>query len=195
MRYFPARLVRTLVIPLPADPTRPAGNCFAGPSLLRPSRSTMIAGIVLAAGRSRRMGEPKAFLRLDGRSFLERAVRALREGGCEDVVVVAGPREDDVSRQVAETALALGARVAVNPAAGSEQVAGLRVGLRSMRAEAEAAVVLPVDVPGVAAENVAALVDELRRTGGEIVVPTHGGRHGHPVLFARAAWGELLEGD
>ena len=155
----------------------------------------MIAGIVLAAGRSRRMGEPKAFLRLDGRSFLERAVRALREGGCEDVVVVAGPREDDVSRQVAETALALGARVAVNPAAGSEQVDSLRVGLRSMRAEAEAAVVLPVDVPGVAAESVAALVDERRRTRGESAIPTHDGRHGHPVRFARAAWGELLEGD
>jgi nicotine blue oxidoreductase len=155
----------------------------------------MIAGIVLAAGRSRRMGEPKAFLRLDGRSFLERAVRALREGGCEDVVVVAGPREDDVQRQVAETALALGARVAVNGAAGSEQVDSLRIGLRAMREEAVAAIVSPVDVPGVVAESVLLLAGEFRRTGGEIVVPTHGGRHGHPVLFARAAWGELLEGD
>jgi len=155
----------------------------------------MIAGIVLAAGRSRRMGEPKAFLRLDGRSFLERAVRALREGGCEDVVVVAGPREDDVQRQVAETALALGARVAVNGAAGSEQVDSLRIGLRAMREEAEAAVVSPVDVPGVGAESVAVLIGEHRRTGGEIVIPTHGGRHGHPVLFARAAWAELLEAD
>ncbi len=138
----------------------------------------MIAGIVLAAGRSRRMGEPKAFLRLDGRSFLERAVRALREGGCEDVVVVAGPREDDVSRQVAETALALGARVAVNGAVGSEQVESLRIGLRAMREEAEAAVVSPVDVPGVAAECVAALLDEHRRTGGEIVVPASEGGTG-----------------
>jgi nicotine blue oxidoreductase len=155
----------------------------------------MIAGIVLAAGRSRRMGEPKAFLRIDGRSFLDRAVRALREGGCEDVVVVAGPREDDVQRQVAETALALGARVAVNGAAGSEQVESLRIGLRAMREEAVAAVVSPVDVPGVVAEGVSLLAGEFRRTGGEIVVPAHGGRHGHPVLFARAAWGELLEGD
>ncbi|MBD0320868.1 MAG: NTP transferase domain-containing protein, partial [Gemmatimonadetes bacterium] len=50
----------------------------------------MIAGIVLAAGRSRRMGEPKAFLRLDGITFLEHAVRALRGGGCGEVWVVAG---------------------------------------------------------------------------------------------------------
>lgn len=155
----------------------------------------MIAGIVLAAGRSQRMGEPKAFLRLEGRSFLERAVVALQQGGCDDVLVVAGPREDDTARRIAESALALGARAAVNPAAGSEQVDSLRLALAAMRDDARAAIVVPVDVPEVAAATVHALCEAFRRTGGPIVLPAHGGRHGHPVLFARAVWPELLEGD
>ena len=155
----------------------------------------MIAGIVLAAGRSRRMGEPKAFLRLEGRSFLERAIVALLQGGCGDVLVVAGPREDDTARRIAESALALGARVAVNPAAGSEQVDSLRLALAAMRDDALAAIVAPVDVPEVSAATVHAIREAFARTGGPIVLPAHEGRHGHPVLFSRAVWPELLEGE
>ena len=92
----------------------------------------MIAGIVLAAGRSRRMGEPKAFLRAAHGSFLETAVRALREGGCGEVVVVTGPETDEVAARIAAEARGLGARVAVNPIAGSEQVDSLRAGIRAL---------------------------------------------------------------
>ena len=109
----------------------------------------MIAGIVLAAGRSRRMGEPKAFLRLDGRTFLERAVNALREGGCQDVVVVTGPEGDALSMRISAAAAELGARTAANPLAGSEQVDSLRAGLRALDDAVDAAIVVPVDVPRV----------------------------------------------
>jgi molybdenum cofactor cytidylyltransferase len=153
----------------------------------------MIAGIVLAAGRSRRMGSPKAFLRLDGRTFVERAVEALLGGGCGDVVVVAGSAVDDTAGRIAERALALGARVAVNPEPGSEQVDSLRAGLLALARDVEAAVVLPVDVPLATPALVAAVIDGFRATGAPIVRPTCGGRHGHPVLFARGVWPELLE--
>ncbi len=145
----------------------------------------MIAGIVLAAGRSRRMGEPKPFLRLGGLTFLERAVRALRDGGCDPVWVVAAAGDE----RVAEAAHALGARVALNPDAGSEQLGSLRIGLRALPADAEAAAVLPVDIPE--ADAVRAVVDAFRATRAPVVVPAREGRHGHPVLFARAAWPEL----
>jgi CTP:molybdopterin cytidylyltransferase MocA len=149
----------------------------------------MIAGIVLAAGRSRRMGEPKPFLRLGGLTFLERAVHALRDGGCDVVWVVAAAGDE----RVAEAARALGARVATNPDAGSEQLDSLRIGLRALPADAEAAAVLPVDIPE--ADAVRAVVDAFRATGAPVVVPARQGRHGHPVLFARAAWPELLDVD
>ncbi|HYH82738.1 MAG TPA: nucleotidyltransferase family protein [Longimicrobium sp.] len=155
----------------------------------------MIAGIVLAAGRSRRMGSPKALLRLGPATFLERAVSALGAGGCGAVVVVTGPATDETAREIAAAAAQLGAEVAVNPDIGSEQIDSLRAGLRALGGDAEAAVVLPVDVPGVAAELVRAVIDRFRATEAPVVQPFDGTRHGHPVLFARAAWPALLEGE
>jgi nicotine blue oxidoreductase len=152
----------------------------------------MIAGIVLAAGRSRRMGRPKAFLRLGGRTFLERAVSALRDGGCEPVIVVAGPRGDAAADETADAASRLGATVARNPDAESPQVASLRAGLRALGSDAEAAVVTPVDVPRAGAEVVHALIAAFTAKRCPVAQPFDGVRHGHPVLFARSVWGELL---
>jgi nicotine blue oxidoreductase len=154
----------------------------------------MIAGIVLAAGRSRRMGRPKAFLRLGGRTFLERAVAALRDGGCGPVVVVAGPPEDPVAREVADAARKLGAAVVTNPDAGSEQVDSLRAALRVLDDDVAAALSIPVDVPGIDAATVRAVIDAFADGDPHppVVQPFDGMRHGHPVLFARAVWPELL---
>ena len=138
------------------------------------------------------MGEPKAFLRLEGRTFLERAVTALRDGGCGEVVVVVAGDEYDTPRAIGEAAMAMGAKVALNPVAGSEQADSLRHGLRALGDDAEAAVVLPVDVPGVDAKTVRAVADAFRRTAAPVVQPSHGARHGHPVLFARRVWPELM---
>lgn len=155
----------------------------------------MIAGIVLAAGRSRRMGEPKAFLALHGETFLARTVAALRDGGCGEVVVVCGPASDETGRRIAQQAEALGARVAVNDAVDSEQADSLRAGLLALSPAATAAVVLPVDVPAIAADVVRAVIDAFEMRGAPIVRAAHGGRNGHPVLFARAVFGELLADD
>jgi nicotine blue oxidoreductase len=152
----------------------------------------MIAGIVLAAGRSRRMGSPKALLTLDGTTFVERTVRALRDGGCGTVVVVVGTDPDAVP-EIEARARRLGAATAVNPAAESEQVDSLRVGLRALLREVSAAVVTPVDVPGIEAETVRAMIDAFERSGFPVVQPFDGERHGHPVLFARHVWPELFD--
>jgi nicotine blue oxidoreductase len=155
----------------------------------------VIAGIVLAAGRSRRMGAPKAFLEMDGTSFLARAAAALREGGCDAVWVVTGPADDEAAARIASKAREMGAHVAVNPAPDSEQVDSLRAGLRAIPGEADAAVVLPVDVPRVDADAVRRVVNAFRERGAPVLRAVHGGRHGHPVLFARALFAELLDGD
>lgn len=152
----------------------------------------MIAGIVLAAGQSRRMGRPKALLPLRGATLLEHAVRALAGGGCAPVVVVTGPSTDPVAERIGAVALALGARVAENPVAGSEQVESLRIGLATLGDDVTAAVVLPVDVPGVDDDAVRRVVDAFRRRGAPVVRAVHAGRHGHPVLFARSLFAELM---
>lgn len=147
-------------------------------------------GIVLAAGRSRRMGATKALLPLEGGTFLSRWVEALREGGCAPVLVVVGAGAE--GERVAEAARRAGAEVVVNPAPAAEQIDSLRLALRALPPAAEAAVVTPVDVAGASAAVVAAL---LAARGAAIVLPTHAGVRGHPTRFARAVFAELLEGD
>jgi xanthine dehydrogenase accessory factor len=154
----------------------------------------MIAGIVLAAGRSRRMGRPKALLPFQGGTLLSHAVAALRGGGCGEVIVVCGPAHDETAAAaIARGAERLGARVAVNPADGSEQIDSLRAGILALSAESEAAMVLPVDVPGVDAAAVRSLAEAFLARGAPVVRAAHGVRHGHPVLFSRALFPELLQ--
>jgi molybdenum cofactor cytidylyltransferase len=155
----------------------------------------MICGIVLAAGRSRRMGEPKAMLSAGDDTFLRHAIHALRAGGCGYVVVVTGRLDDETARRIAEDAAELDAGIAVNPVAESQQVDSLRIGLAALPPRAEAAVVAPVDVPDVSGALVRAVVDAYRRTGAPVALPARDGRHGHPVLFDRRVFNELARPD
>lgn len=155
----------------------------------------MICGIVLAAGRSRRMGEPKAFLRVGQSSFLEHAVRVLSEGGCELVIVVTGPLSGETARRIAEDAAMLDAGIAVNPDPESEQADSLRIALFALPPEARAVVVAPVDVPDVSGALVRAVIEAWERTDAPVAVPARGGKHGHPVLFSRRVFGELMRTD
>jgi len=150
-----------------------------------------VGGIVLAAGRSTRMGSSKALLEIEGRTFLERAIDILAGGGCEPVVVVL---PDGVSAgRAGELARAGGAETVENPLAEAEQIDSLRVGLAALPEDVDGAVVLPVDHPLAGAETVRALVGAFAASGAPIVRPVYRDRPGHPVLFARAIWGELAD--
>lgn len=153
-----------------------------------PQNASAIVGVVLAAGRSRRMGYPKALLDAGGETFVAHAVGVLRGGGCGRVVVIVPPGAD----AVADIARAAGAGVLVNPEPDAEQVQSLRLAIRSLAAAVEAVVELPVDYPGVRASTVHALVEAFSRAPAPVMVSTCGGKHGHPTLFAREAWPELL---
>lgn len=152
-----------------------------------------VAGIVLAAGRSSRMGEPKALLEVDGGTFLERAIDILVEGGCSSVTVVLAPGE--AGRRTGEIARRKRAVTVENPRANAEQIDSLRIGLATLPEDAEAAVVLPVDHPLAEARTVQELLRGFRASGLAIVRPVYGDRPGHPVLFARRLWRELAEPD
>ncbi|MGH7557627.1 MAG: nucleotidyltransferase family protein [Gemmatimonadota bacterium] len=152
-----------------------------------------VAGIVLAGGRSSRMGEPKALLDVEGTSFLERAARVLAEGGCDPVFVVVPPGE--TGERLLELARRAGARGIVNPEPDAEQIDSLRVGLEALEPHVVAAAVLPVDHPRVRTATIAALLAAFHASGAPIVRPIYGDRPGHPVLFARDLWTELRAPD
>lgn len=149
---------------------------------------SFVAGIVLAAGRSSRMGQPKALLELGGETFLARSVRVLVEAGCDPVVAVVPPGEE---QRMGPIAAAAGGRAVENPRADAEQIDSLRVGLAEIEERSEAAIVLPVDHPLAIAAVAGALKSRWLARRDPIVRPTYRGQPGHPVLFARPVWAEL----
>jgi len=150
----------------------------------------LIDGIVLAAGASTRMGESKAQLAIENTTFLERAVHLLREAGCRYVVAVVN--DDDWNARLADVS---GREPVINDAENSEQIDSLRLGLTNLPEDSEAAVVLPVDFPRIQLQTVKQLIADFGRGGALIANPSRNGTAGHPVIFARAIWAELLTGD
>ncbi|MGH9312600.1 MAG: nucleotidyltransferase family protein [Vicinamibacterales bacterium] len=149
--------------------------------------------LVLAAGRSTRMGRPKALLPLtrDGETFIERLVSTLVAGGIDDVVVVAG--EEAVAIRAR---LGFRARVVVNPHVDRGQLSSIVVGLDVIdRPGVMAVMIAPVDQPLVSETTVRLLADAWRRTRAPIVRPVRDGRHGHPVIFDRAVFDEVRAAD
>jgi CTP:molybdopterin cytidylyltransferase MocA len=145
-----------------------------------------MAGLVLAAGESRRLGRPKALVEFGGETLLARAVRVLREGGCADVLVVCG----------GTPLVAPGAFVLDNPDWATGLGSSLRAGLAAIP-RAEAVVIMVVDTPGVGADVVRRL-RRAHRSGAHVVVATYDGQQGNPVLLGRRYWaeaGELAVGD
>jgi molybdenum cofactor cytidylyltransferase len=153
-----------------------------------------VAGIVLAAGASTRMGRPKMLLPIEGGTLLSTVTRALLDGGLSRVVVVLGHEADRIRR---DAGLPEDERleVVVNDAWPSGMASSLRRGLDACR-EAEAALVALGDQPGMTADRVRRIASAWR-PGAPLVLPVHEGRAGHPVLFGRRLFSELraLEGD
>lgn len=136
---------------------------------------------MLAAGAGARAGGPKALRRdADGVPWLHLAVAALRDGGCDPVLVVLGAEAD-----AARALLPDGAGVVVADDWADGLSASLKAGLRAL--DADAAVVTLVDLHGLPAEAVAHILASpveattLRRA-------TYAGRPGHPVLLGRDHW-------
>jgi molybdenum cofactor cytidylyltransferase len=155
----------------------------------------MIPAIVLAAGKSVRMGRPKALLPIPpDDTFLTRIVRTLLAAGIDDVVVVVGCRAAEIVDAFAPSTLR--ARFVENAAYEEGQLTSLIAGLNVVDRPGVAATLLTlVDVPLVSAATVRAVVDRYRLTRAPIVRPTSDDRHGHPLLIDRSLFGALRSAD
>jgi CTP:molybdopterin cytidylyltransferase MocA len=144
----------------------------------------MIPAIVLAAGRSSRMGRPKAALPLKGgQTFLSRLVTNLVAGGAAQILVVTGAHPEATHAAVGTTAAPI--VFIPNPAPDRGQLSSLRCGVSALAPGAPAALIALVDVPLVEPDTVAALVERWRAGAPALVRPARDGRHGHPYLVGR----------
>jgi len=157
-------------------------------------RSIMVVGIVLAAGASSRMGRPKALLPIGGDTFVTRVCRTLLEAGVDDLLVVSGAEHDAVAAALSRAGLP--ARIVENPRREEGQLSSVLAGLAvADRPGVDAVLVHLVDAPLVRPDTARAVLDAFQRTHAPIVRPAVGGRHGHPVLFARRLFDELRRAD
>ena len=152
----------------------------------------MISAIILAAGASSRMGQPKAALPFGqtGETVLSRIVSTILAGGVTSVAVVAGAHLDAARQAMPRHERR--ARVIEHLGWEQGQLSSLVAGLDAIdEPSLEAVMVTPVDVPLVTPATVAALISAWRRTRAPIVRPVDGERHGHPVIFDRSVFDEL----
>jgi molybdenum cofactor cytidylyltransferase len=147
-----------------------------------------IGGILLAAGESRRMGFPKPLLKIDGETFLAHAASAMLSA-VESLVVVLGAHAVLIRGAVPRDA-----RIAIveNPDFARGQLSSLKIGLRALAPRCAAAMVHLADHPMVAQATFRAVAREYARSHGKIIVARHAGHRGHPVLFDRTIFSELM---
>ena len=154
----------------------------------------LIPVIVLAAGKSTRMGRAKASCPLGSGTFLTRIVRTFLDAGIDDVVIVVGHDAELVMTDFAASDLP--ARFVENRGYEAGQLSSLVAGLRLVdRPGIAASLVTLVDVPFVSASTVRAVVDCYRETHANIVRPTRGDDHGHPLLIARSLFDVFSRAD
>ncbi|MGN6031606.1 MAG: nucleotidyltransferase family protein, partial [Thermomicrobiales bacterium] len=141
-----------------------------------------VAGIVLAAGASTRLGRPKQLLDLGGKPVIAHVVDRARAAGLDEVIVVTGGAGEAVAAALAGAPV----RIVVNPAFRDGQSTSLIAGLRALSNDADAVVVLLGDQPGVAPADIAAAVSRRRDPPfPPIVMTAYGSQRSHPVLFGR----------
>jgi molybdenum cofactor cytidylyltransferase len=158
-----------------------------------------VTGVIVAAGRSSRMGRPKALLPAgDGQTFLSTLLRTLTDGGADEVLVVTRQGDAALGREIARAADAgvARARQVQNPAADrGGQLSSIVAALGVVDAQSSAILVLPVDMPLVRASTVRRLIEAFRGSQALILRAVHGGRHGHPVIFSRKVFEDLRRAD
>jgi molybdenum cofactor cytidylyltransferase len=149
----------------------------------------MLAAAILAAGESKRMGQPKALVPFQGSTFVEHLIAATRHPrvGITRVVLGAGAEAIRASLKVEP------AWIVVNADWPTGQLSSIHAAIRSLpTGGTEGILVCPVDHPLVSAHLVAALIAAFDAGGKLIVLPKHNGRRGHPVLFGAGVYMELL---
>jgi molybdenum cofactor cytidylyltransferase len=156
----------------------------------------MVPAVVLAAGKSARMGRSKALLPIghEGDTFLTRILRTLEEAGIEDVVVVLGHDAEAIESSV--HARGLTPRIVLNREYESGQLSSLLAGLQVVdRPGVRAMLLMLVDAPLVSAATIRSVVERFRDSGARVVRPVRGPEHGHPVLIDKSLFDELRNAD
>jgi CTP:molybdopterin cytidylyltransferase MocA len=144
-----------------------------------------VAGLILAAGESKRMGSPKALLDFQGETFLDRLIRVFSQF-CAPVAVVLGCEAAGIRARLQRPGRAI---FAENTDYQLGQLSSMQCGLRALPPDVEGVLFTLVDHPNIQPSTIAALIEPPRTT---LSIPRYRGRRGHPMYFSTELIGEFL---
>ena len=155
----------------------------------------MISAIILAAGQSKRMGQPKMLLPWGNVTVIEQIISVFAKAGIEDILVVTGGGHEQIQDIILKCSEIYPVRSVYNKDYKSgEMVSTIQCGLRDLAKKAVKAAMIGLgDLPQVEEESVQAVRDAFLQMESTLVVPSYQMRRGHPWLVAHSLWGEFLE--
>jgi molybdenum cofactor cytidylyltransferase len=153
-----------------------------------PERSGPVAGILLAAGTSSRMGSNKMLFELNGESVLRGAARRALAAGLSPLLVVLGHEAEKAARELD----GLPCRTVVNPNYEQGINSSLKTGVLALPADVGAAMVMLADMPFVTAEMISSMIERYRMTEAPLVISDYEGINAPPMLYDRSLFADLL---
>ena len=148
-----------------------------------------VAGLILAAGKSQRMGSPKALLRIYGRTFLEHIASEAQQSNLTEVKIVLGSQAELILERLPQ----LRANVVINPEYEQGQLSSLIRGLKALEGYSiDGLMLFLVDHPFVDRHLINELLDWFSSHNNPLVIPTFRKKRGHPIIFAHDLFPELI---
>lgn len=152
----------------------------------------MIAGVILAAGGSSRLGRPKQLLPLAGRPLLSYIVAAALQSDLDDIVLVLGAAAAEIEQALLDTLGPTQTRMFVNDRYHEGQSTSVAAGISALPPSAEAALILLGDQPTITSAVINQLLAGFRSHAAAIVAPVYGGNIRNPMLFRADLFPDLL---
>ena len=149
----------------------------------------MINAVVLAAGQSKRMGKSKPLLKFNERTFLGHIISVLKLSEVDEVTVVLGAGAEEIKRTVDLSDVT----VVINEDYKKGQLSSLVTALEQIPEQTEAIILCLVDHPFLTSELVNEIIRKFRETESPVIIPVYNKERGHPTLFSRALFNELID--
>jgi len=149
----------------------------------------MIAAILLAAGQSKRMGQPKMLLPWGQSTVIEQVITTFLKAGIEDLIVVTGGAREQVENVINPYPVR---KVYNKDHAAGEMLSSIQWGLRMMRDDSEATLIGLGDQPQIQEGSVRLICESYKDNPSSLIVPSFQMRRGHPWLVTRHLWSEIL---
>jgi molybdenum cofactor cytidylyltransferase len=146
-----------------------------------------IWAIILAAGESKRMGAPKMLLDFGGKTMLERVIENVIDSDITNIVVVLGAEKDKL-KKIADS---YPVNICFNENFAEGMLSSVKCGIRNLPVDYEAVLIFQGDQPFITPEVSGLVINTYRTAGKGIVIPTSGGKRGHPLLIDRKYRAEI----